>query len=42
MALRFFWRCESTTLDGTDDYSAGDTTATANGARLPLTRVRRG
>jgi hypothetical protein len=32
MALRFFWRCESTTLDGTDDYSASDTTATANGA----------
>lgn len=25
----FFWRCESTTLNGTDDFSAGDTTATA-------------
>lgn len=30
MALTFFWRCEATTLDGTDDFSAGDTTATAN------------
>jgi hypothetical protein len=29
VALTFFWRCEGTTLDGTDDYSAGDTTATA-------------
>jgi hypothetical protein len=26
-SLTFFWRCESATLDGTDDYSAGDTTA---------------
>jgi len=26
--LTFFWRCEGTTLDGTHDYSAGDTTAT--------------
>lgn len=26
MALTFFWRCESSTLDGTHDYSAGDTT----------------
>lgn len=33
MALTFFWRAEnSTTLDGTHDYSAGDTTATANNA----------
>lgn len=32
MALTFFWRCEGTTLDGTHDYSAGDTTATATGA----------
>ena len=32
MALRFFWRCEGTTLDGTHDYSASDTTATANGS----------
>lgn len=31
MALKFFWRCEGTTLDGTHDYSIGDTTATANG-----------
>lgn len=31
MALRFFWRCEGTTLSGTDDYSIGDTSATANG-----------
>lgn len=31
MALTFFWRCESATLDGTDDYTAGtDTTGTAN------------
>src|SRR5688500_7419965 len=29
MALNFFWRCEGTTLDGTHDFSAGDTTATA-------------
>lgn len=41
MALTFYWRCESGTLDGTHDYSAGDTTATNNntpnyttGARL--------
>lgn len=27
MALTFFWRCETETLDGTHDYSAGDTTA---------------
>lgn len=32
MAVTFFWRCEGETLDGTHDYSAGDTTATANGA----------
>src|SRR5688572_7081375 len=32
MALKFFWRCETTTLDGTADFSSGDTTATANGA----------
>ncbi len=33
MALTFFWRFEnSTTLDGTHDYSAGDTTATVNSA----------
>lgn len=31
MSIKFFWRCESETLDGTDDYSAGDTTATATG-----------
>lgn len=29
MAITFFWRCEGTTLDGTHDFSAGDTTATA-------------
>jgi len=29
--ITFFWTCESTTLGG-GDYSAGDTTATANGA----------
>ena len=32
MAITFFWRCEGETLDGTHDYSAGDTTATATGA----------
>ena len=33
MALKFFWRCEGTTLDGTDDYyGAGDNTATVTGA----------
>lgn len=31
MALTFYWRCEGTTLTA-DDYSAGDTTATASGA----------
>ncbi len=33
MALTFFWRCEGTTLRGTDDYveSGGDTTPTAGG-----------
>lgn len=31
MALTFFWRCEGTTFSGTDDYSAGDDTPTANG-----------
>jgi hypothetical protein len=30
MALTFFWRCEGTTLDGTDDFTAGDSTAAAN------------
>ena len=32
MALTFFWRCESTTFSGTDDYSAGDDTPTSTGA----------
>jgi hypothetical protein len=32
MALTFYWRPASTTLDGTDDYTAGDSTATASGA----------
>lgn len=34
MALTFFWRCEGTTLSGTDDYveSGGDTTPTAGGS----------
>jgi hypothetical protein len=31
MALTFFWRAAGETLDGTDDYSAGDTTATVAG-----------
>ena len=32
MALTFFWRCEGTTLDATDDYyGASDNTATAAG-----------
>jgi hypothetical protein len=30
MALTLFWRCEGTTLDGTDDFTAADTTAAAN------------
>ena len=29
MALTFLWTCQSTTFDGTDDYSAGDSTPTA-------------
>lgn len=32
MALTFFWRCEGTTLDATHDLSAGDSSATAQGA----------
>lgn len=33
MALKFYWRFENSgTLDGTHDYSAGDTTATNNGS----------
>lgn len=32
MSLLFFWRCEGTTLDGTHDFTAGDTSATANGS----------
>ena len=31
MALRFFWRCESTSLTAGVDYSIGDTSATAAG-----------
>ena len=31
MALTFFWRCESTTLDATHDFTAGDNVATASG-----------
>jgi hypothetical protein len=41
MALTFYWRCEASALDGTHDYSAGDTTGTdvnspsyTTGARL--------
>lgn len=30
MAIRFFWRGESDTLDATHDYSAGDTTGSSN------------
>lgn len=30
MAVTFFWRCETETLDATHDFSAGDTTAAAN------------
>jgi len=29
MSCTFFWRCEGTTLTGPNDFSAGDTTATA-------------
>lgn len=32
MALTFYWRCTSATLDATHDYSAGATTMTAAGA----------
>lgn len=33
MALKFYWRFENSgTLDGTHDFSAGDTTATNNGS----------
>ena len=43
MALKFFWRCEGETLDGTHDYSAGDTSATATGtASISATAVRVG
>ena len=43
MALTFFWRCEGTTLDGTHDYSAGDTSASATGsASISATAVRVG
>ena len=30
MAVTFFWRCEGTTLSGTDDLPGADTSATAN------------
>lgn len=30
MALKFFWRCEGTTLDGTHDFTGGDNAATLN------------
>lgn len=32
MTIKLFWRCESTTFDGTHDYSAGDSTPTALGS----------
>lgn len=32
MALKFYWRCEGTTLDGTHDYTPGDNTAAATGS----------
>lgn len=32
MALTFFWRCEGTTLSGTDDKPGADTSATAVGS----------
>ncbi len=39
----FFWRMEATTLDGTHDFSAGDTTATAISAvELSATAARYG
>jgi hypothetical protein len=40
MALTFYWRCESGTLDGTHDYSAGDTTATNNNTPTYTTSAR--
>ena len=39
MALTFFWRAEGTTFSGTDDYSAGDSTPTANGATISSTQA---
>lgn len=42
MAITFFWRCEGTTLDGTHDYSAGDTTATASNSTISATAARLG
>jgi hypothetical protein len=43
MALTFFWRCEGATLDGTDDHSAGDTTATlVTGGAISAAAVRIG
>ncbi len=43
MALKFFWRFEGTTLDGTHDFTGGDSTATTNGsASLSATAARVG
>ncbi len=35
MALKLFWRCEAATLDGTHDFSAGDTVADLTGSGVP-------
>lgn len=43
MSLTFFWRCEDVNLDGTHDFSAGDTSATAtNTPAINTTAVRYG
>lgn len=43
MSATFFWRCEGTTLDGTDDFSLGDTTASLiNSGSISATAVRVG
>ena len=42
--VTFWWRAEGTTLDANDDYSAGDTTATASGGDISIsaTAVKNG
>jgi hypothetical protein len=42
MALKFFWRCESNPLDGTNDYTAGDGTPSLNNASIGSTQFKVG